>query len=164
MDKDAMTKAMKASISDVLEQMFFLPIDIVDGGEPDNPAGPDDQTLVTAGVAFEGVLAGRFSLTIPSDLAVSITADFLGTLPEELALDQVRETVKEMINMLAGNALSIYDADSAINLRIPEILTGTKDTPNQSADGDTIGIDIETLDSRMRLELSLSGRPQTTRR
>lgn len=105
MNKTAMIKAMKASISEVLEQMFFLPIDMVDAGEENKPTGLN-QPIIAASVGYDGALSGTFLLNIPADLAASITADFLGTVPEQLSTEQIAGTVKEMINMLAGNSLS----------------------------------------------------------
>lgn len=155
MDKSAMTASMKASISEVLEQMFFLPIDIIGREEKRAIADWSNQKAITVSVAFDGSPSGTFLLTVPHDLATSITADFLGALPESLSTEQVIGTVKEMINMLAGNALSTYDPEYAFNLRIPEVISGTN-TDNSITSDESMEVFIETMDSCMALRLSIA--------
>lgn len=155
MDKPAMTASMKVSISEVLEQMFFLPIDIMDREEKRASADWNNQKAITVSVAFEGSPSGTFLLTIPHDLATSITADFLGVFPESLSTEQVIGTAKEMINMLAGNALSTYDPECAFNLRIPEVISDAYGNISSISD-ESIEIAIETLDSSMTLQLSIA--------
>lgn len=143
-----MIKAMKVSISEVLEQMFFLPIDKIEeinGAQ----AWADDQKYLAASVCFEGASSGIFMLTIPSEMAISITADFLGVIPEALSEEQVGGTVKEMINMLAGNSLSCYDADTSFELKIPELHKARKEKTG------FIDFSIETLDGLMTLQMAV---------
>jgi CheY-specific phosphatase CheX len=149
---------MKASISEVLEQMFFLPIDIIDSEAKKALAHWNNQEAITVSVAFEGSPAGTFRLTVPHDLAASITADFLGALPESLSTEQVIETVKEMTNMLAGNALSAYDPQYAFNLRIPEVIPAANRNDRIAPDesDEPMEVFIETMDSCMVLRLSIA--------
>ncbi len=151
MDKPKMTHAMMASISEVLEQMFFLPIDVVDDHNGDNAKTIDAHPSIVASIAFDGPAAGNFVLHIPSTLAASITADFLGTDSSELTDDQITGTVKEMLNMLAGNSLSTYDAQASFNLKIPELITPSVSTQEKESN---IEIGIETMDSRMTLHMA----------
>lgn len=155
MDKPAMTASMKASISEVLEQMFFLPIDIMDREAKRASGNWNNQKAITVSMDFEGSPSGTFLLTVPHDLATSITADFLGTLPESLSTEQVIGTVKEMINMLAGNALSTYDPESAFNLRIPEAVSGTNRDHGLTSD-ESMEVFIETMDSFITLRLFIA--------
>jgi len=151
MNKPKMIQAMKASISEVLEQMFFLPIDVVDDNGEGSAMVIDAPQTIAARVDFDGPSSGVFVLHIPSALAASITADFLGASADELSDEQITGTVKEMLNMLAGNSLSAYDAHASFNLNIPEVATppGTKD----GREG-IIDIGIETMDSRMALHMA----------
>lgn len=155
MDKPIMTASMKTSISDVLEQMFFLPIDIMDREEKRASADWNPQKAITVSIDFEGSPSGTFLLTVPHDLATSITADFLGTLPESLSTEQVVGTVKEMINMLAGNALSSYDPESVFNLRIPEVVSGAN-RDHRVASDESMEVFVETMDSIITLTLSVA--------
>lgn len=154
MNKPAMTKAMMASISEVLEQMFFLPIDMVAADEGATPNDPIHQ-MIAASVGFAGSPSGTFRLNIPTDLAALITADFLGTAAEQLSSEQITDTVKEMINMLAGNSLSAYDAQSPFDLHIPKLITTQNGFNDESAGGESIDIGIETLESRMTLHMTV---------
>lgn len=148
-----MIQAMKSSISEVLEQMFFLPIDMVEAEEKNTPTGLDGQQPIGAIVGFDGPSSGTFLLDIPADLAASITADFLGATPEELTMEQINGTVKEMINMLAGNSLSAYNPESPFNLKIPELIAAPMGKGDMEENEGTIDIGIETLDSRMTLHM-----------
>ena len=150
MNKPAMTKAMMASISEVLEQMFFLPIDMVMADDGQTPKSLN-QSTIAASVGFDGHPSGTFRLNIPLELATLITADFLGTAAEQLSQEQITDTVKEMINMLAGNSLSAYDAQSAFDLKIPELIAATTAHESPSITDASIDIGIETLDSCMTL-------------
>lgn len=147
-----MINAMKASISDVFEQMFFLPIDMVETDNENTSTARNSQQTIAAGVAFNGSPSGAFVLNIPEDLASSITTDFLGIRPEELSKEQITGTVKEIINMLAGNILSAYDCQSTFNLEIPELIRAPHDS-GDTKHVDTIHIGIETLDNRMTLHM-----------
>ncbi len=153
MDKPKMVQAMRASISEVLEQMFFLPIDIVETDDEENPMNFGGQRPITVSVVFDGPSSGVFVLRIPSSLAESITADFLGAPPDDLSEEQVTGTVKEMLNMLAGNSLSAYDAQAIFNLKIPKLVTASMDPAPDDRENGRIVIGIETMDSRMMLHM-----------
>ncbi len=154
MDTLAMIQAMKASISEVLEQMFFLPIDMVETQKENITTGPDDQQTINARLGFDGVPSGTFLLNIPKDLAASITADFLGTIPEKLSMEQITGTVKEMINMLAGNTLGAYDPQTPFDLQIPELIAPPSCNGAATCHATDIDIEIETLDNRMTLHMT----------
>ena len=151
MDNPKMIQAMKASISEVLEQMFFLPIDLVEDHNGGGAMEIDSPGNIAASIGFEGPSSGVFVLHIPSSLAATITADFLGASSEELSEEQITGTVKEMLNMLAGNSLSAYDANASFNLNIPELTTHRVEKDRKAA---IIDIAIETMDSRMTLHMA----------
>jgi CheY-specific phosphatase CheX len=114
--------------------------------------GTGEATII-AKLAFSGSLEGTFMLKVPSSLAQSVSADFLGTAPANLSRDDVVGTVLEMANMLAGGALSIYDSHALFDLQIPELIS-QKDVDAFAEQGlDGITIRIQTLDSRMSFQL-----------
>ena len=154
MDKPKMIQAMKASISEVLEQMFFLPIDLVDAGKEKSSPAIDGGETYTAKVGFQGPASGVFRLQIPAALAASISADFLGTLTEELSDEDISGTVKEMLNMLAGNSLSAYDPKAPFNLSIPELTQSPAGGEKAGEKRERIDIRIETMDSCMSLNMT----------
>ncbi len=152
MDKPALTQAMKASISEVLEQMFFMPIDFMDpaiaGADPE----PDPEPVI-ARLGFCGSTSGTFLLLIPAALAQSISADFLGVATESPSRDQVAATVLEMVNMLAGGTLSRYDHQALFDLQIPELITVNNLRALTEGITDQIVIRAQTPESRITFQL-----------
>jgi CheY-specific phosphatase CheX len=146
-----MTNAMKTSIFKVLEQMFFLPINL-EGADRNNVPG-DGKILITSSVSFDGNPSGRFVLSMPEALAVSICADFLGVREDAVTNEHVNGTVKEMINMLAGNALMLFDHQELFNLHIPSILETDQLKRISNEYQQHLSIGIETLESRMTLTM-----------
>jgi len=51
-----------------------------------------------------------------------MTADFLGKEDHLISQDQTGDTVKEILNMVAGNTFCHLDDQSVFNLGIPEII------------------------------------------
>ena len=79
MKKEALTAAMKNSISDVLETMFFLPLDFSDAADIDKQWGASQENILAAQLNFGGPFGGCAVFGIPQRLALSMTADFLGS-------------------------------------------------------------------------------------
>ena len=156
MDKSALTEAMKASISEVLEQMFFMPIDFMAPAIVGADAQSDPESVI-AGLGFSGSPSGTFLLLVPAALARSVSADFLGTCPQNLSRDQVAGTVLEMVNMLAGNTLSAFNHQALFDLQIPELITCNDARALSAAGLDQIAIGIRTPQSRMTYELIIQG-------
>ena len=59
MDKETLIKAMKASTSEVLETMFFMPVDFLSGGE-EYPERDSDGADVAVWLDFDGPSSGCF--------------------------------------------------------------------------------------------------------
>lgn len=148
MDKDALKTAMMTSISDVLETMFFMPLDFVTDGS-DTPAA------MTGGIAatltFNGPDKGFFALSLPESMARDICADFLGIDGQRVGLKDMTGTVQEMINMLAGNTLSLYDADVVFDLGVPESTAPETIAWEGSGIGEAIRLTVQTLSSQLTL-------------
>lgn len=147
MNTSAMIDAMKTSISEVLEKMFFLPVDFMD------PAGfgkaDRQEHWIAVRVAYEGQMSGCFFLSMPVALAGSISADFLGIRSAALSEAHINETVREMINMLAGNALRAMDAGALFDLHIPSLVAVDQIEADLSDYASHAGVGIETLESGM---------------
>jgi CheY-specific phosphatase CheX len=152
MNQEAMMNAMKTSIFKVLEQMFFLPINLYET-DKDEIQGARNKRI-TSSVLFEGTPSGRFILSMPETLAVSISADFLGVRQDAISSEYVNGTVQEMINMLAGNTLMAFDPQALFNLQIPCVVE--KDQLQSILDEYRLywSVGIETLQSRMTLTLA----------
>lgn len=160
MNIPAMKQAMMQSISNVLEQMFFLPVDAHDPQQwyaSIDPAQAPNH--LTVSIDFDGPSAGRFWLSIPLDLATVMAVDFLGTSSDELSPDHISATAKEFINMLAGNTLSAYDPESTFNLDCPEIFSTTADVMPDSC----INLIIETPENRLTFHLNIQAASEKLR-
>jgi CheY-specific phosphatase CheX len=164
MDKPMMIDAMTASISEVLAQMFFLPIEIESpdsktdsrtdsktDSKEDAPVAQDEMTI--AQIDFKGPFNGAFSIFIPAALAQTMAADFLGTLAEDVSVEQVEGTVMEMINMLAGNALSRYDHETPFDMQLPKLITSHQACQAAPPGAHRVALDIRTIESRITFEL-----------
>ena len=157
MKKEILITAMKASISDVLETMFFLPVDFSDNGEIDRLWGNKKDQIKIAKLNFEGPFSGYAFFYIPQELALSITADFMGEDKEKVSDLQVEGTVNEITNMLVGNTFSLYDPQAVFNLDTPELIRFEelhKDSPDADS---TISIVIETPENHMAFQMNIKG-------
>jgi CheY-specific phosphatase CheX len=122
MDREAMKEAMKTSISEVLETMFFLPLEVFEA-EPDSPLFQmSPEKLKSVSLKFQGRFAGEAVFVIPTDLAGSLTADFMGQDPDQIEDEDVDGTIKELLNMICGKALSLFEAKTIFKLGIPEMM------------------------------------------
>jgi CheY-specific phosphatase CheX len=157
MNKEALMKAVKASISEVLEKMFFLPLEFVEEKSPAElwPAGADEG-LIAAAMTFQGPFSGRYFFFIPKPSALALTVSFLGEDQKQITPEQVVETVKEILNMIAGNTFGIFDEKSVFNLGIPQFVDFKK-VKNQNPDADKqILVVVDTLDQTMVFQLILN--------
>lgn len=154
MKKEALITAMKTSISDVLETMFFLPVDFSDPGQIDELWGNQKDQIMIAKLNFEGPFSGNAVFYIPQEPALSITADFMGENKEKISDLQVEGTVNEITNMLVGNTFSLYDPQAVFNLATPGLVRFEdihKDSPGVEI---TISIVIETLENHMAFQMN----------
>lgn len=147
MEKEVLIKAMKISISKVLEGMFFLPLDFYDASDPEEIISSDWETIICSRLGFSGLFSGNFLFFAPEGLARTMTANFMGTDKSKISQDTITETVKEIINMIAGNTFSIYDDQAVFDLGIPEMVFPDNDMTGVSASNKDIFIAFTTLDN-----------------
>ena len=122
MEKQSLIEAMKISISEVLGKMSFLPVDFEDTSNSEKPSLPENNGKLITKLSLKGPFNGFFLFYIPKDLALFITASFLGKTEEDIAQDQIPGTVMEITNMIAGNTFSVYNEHLVFNLNIPVIV------------------------------------------
>ena len=120
--RETMTMNMKQAISNVLELMFFLPVQFVENESPVREWLPRSQVYTGATLGFSGPVSGSYYLLIPVAMAKEITANFLGLSEEEVNEAQESDTVKEALNMIGGHMLSLVDKPDGYQLGIPEII------------------------------------------
>ena len=120
MERKALIRAMKNSISEVLETMFFLPVQFSDTVNTEDLWNPEGIQISATKLDFSGPFSGSFILFLPEEFALSLTADFLGKAKEKVSQDNVGETSKEVINMIAGTTFANLDDQAVFDLNIPE--------------------------------------------
>lgn len=151
-EKKVLISAMKHSISDVLETMFFLPVDFSDSVPIETLWDQGKDNILAAGLNFGGPFSGNCVFYIPEQLAESITADFMGKGKEDISPDEIKGTVKEMTNMIAGNLFSLYDPEAVFSLSVPEQV-GLDDI--LSGPENTIYIVADTLENHLVFQMNI---------
>ncbi|HEY2018387.1 MAG TPA: chemotaxis protein CheX, partial [Bryobacteraceae bacterium] len=91
--------ALRESVEDVLEKMFF----IQSAGEPPNA---NCKPECCARLSFDGNPPGWLILRLTAAAARSVAADFLGEEETALTAQQIGEVVCELANMICGSVLS----------------------------------------------------------
>jgi len=149
MNKELMMKVMRASISEVLEKMFFQPLDFLDAKGPGDLWDPKASDLIGIHLDFEGPFSGSLLLCLPRDYGAGLSADFMGTDKDAVTLEHVEQTAKEILNMIAGSAFANLDETAVFNLGIPEIRPAEElwDPPGNPENGFFIG--VQTIDSTL---------------
>ena len=117
--KTKMMNQVTHSIFEVMETMFFLTLE-----ERENNEDIDTGNMKTAAVTFSGSFSGTISLSIPQDLLIVMTENFMGEDMKALSAEHVDGTLKEALNMIAGSALTLLDNTAYMGLGIPEIIPG----------------------------------------
>lgn len=146
MERKALIRAMKNSISEVIETMFFLPVDFSD------TVNAEEIQMSVTKLDFSGPFSGSFVLFIPEEFAVSLTANFLGKDKEKVSEDNVIETSKEVINMIAGSTFANLDDQAVFDLNIPENILFDRAVHFPGAKDD-IFVQIITLDNYFVLKM-----------
>ncbi len=117
----AMMTAMMTSISEVMETMFFQPVEF----EQDQLPGPavldTPEPVMTCQLKFSGDFSGFFILVVPKDLLSTLAQNFMGETEKTLDPSLLEGTLTEMLNMIGGNALKKLESNVPFELDIPEI-------------------------------------------
>jgi len=129
----ALAEALQASVTDVLEKMFF--IRGLGGGE--EPAGGG---VITAHLAFRGEPSGSLTLRIGAPGARGIAADFLGAEEAELSDREVGEVVCELANMVCGSVLSRVESAATFRLATPRLVDPHEIPPGEASAEHTVEI------------------------
>jgi CheY-specific phosphatase CheX len=149
MRRETLTKAMRAAISNVLESMFFLPVQFADSKCTLKEWFSDEQLLFGAGLSFDGSLSGSLWLAVPVSVVNEITASFLGLGKYEINDEQRRDTIKEALNMIGGHGFFLFDKKGTFTLGIPRSIEGQKLVGNTSGDSNENIILIETKQNHL---------------
>jgi len=117
-----MKAAMTTSISDVLETMFYMPLEFEDTGDPESRGIFDTGDLRVCKLDFKGSMSGYLVMMIPETLLVSMAVDFMGEERENIVRMHTDGIIKEVVNMVLGHMLSNIDEKNDFHLGIPQIL------------------------------------------
>ncbi len=145
--KKILMTAMKASISEVMETMFFLPIEF---GEESIPAqcGMDKKNMACE-LTFTGNASGRLILMAPERLVAEMAENFMGEPLKNLTREHLSGTLTEMLNMVCGNALSKTDTKAPFELGIPKMIDGSAMATKE------VFTIVETIESKMAIQLKV---------
>ena len=146
---------MREAISNVLETMFFQPVQIVDNDRTLLEWFSQNESLLGARLDFKGPLSGSLYLIIPMKVVSEITANFLGLREEEIDERQKRDTVKETLNMIGGNTLSHSDRKSVFKLGIPKLIEEHDLAYDKLADLKGDFVLIETEDNHLAVGVAI---------
>lgn len=147
--KETLLRSLKTAISDVLETMFFQPVQIDNNHRCLKEWFAKDPPLLGASLGFAGPISGICYILIPDQGVQEMTANFLGIDEKEVDREQALDTIKEALNMIVGQALSLFDKTGDFQLSIPEIIDGDAVAPEklQGSQGDILL--FETEDSHL---------------
>jgi CheY-specific phosphatase CheX len=142
-------KNLRVAISNVMETMFFEPVQIIEKDMTLQEWFPDGSSIIGATLGFSGPLTGSFYLLVPVTATDKIVANFLGIDGGEIDDEQRMDTVKEALNMIGGGSFSLFDKDGEFKLSIPELMSKEKCAYDQLGHikGDTVF--LESTDNRL---------------
>ena len=146
--KKILMTAMTTSISEVMETMFFMPVEI----GPETILKDSDIDLDTAlacRLKFTGDVNGHINIISPQPLAAELASNFLGESQDDVTMEQQFGTLSEMLNMVCGNALKKVKCRKPYKLDLPENIAG------KDMDGTAECTLIETMESHMAMVLSV---------
>lgn len=155
MERVALMTEMRHSISEVLEKMFFLTLEFPEAVNEQDFLDSYDGEMLAIKLEFSGLFSGYFELLIPENLAVSMAADFMGNGEEKISRDQVNDTVKEIVHMVAGNTLGNLDHQTLTTFEIPRMVPFEKirDRFHSRDTREAIFIAVHTLEYPLALKM-----------
>ena len=143
--KNLMT-LMKTSISEVLETMFYLPVEFRENLPPVITESIKKNIKTGCRLKVTGSLSATFQLFIPDQLLLDMTQNFMGEDPENCNEEYLNGTLKEALNMITGNALKSLETKTPPDLDIPEII-------DSSDMGSSSLLIIDTINGTMIMQI-----------
>ena len=153
MNKETLISAMRGSISNVLETMFFLPVEVADGALFEGWWSPETDSLIVTELDFEGGVSGAFFFFIPRRLGPSLAASFMGEDEGAISDEYISGTAKELINMIAGDTFALWDDEAVFDLGIPKQVDFAEAEKAHSEAAEAVFLGVSTLDDRLALEV-----------
>ena len=141
--------AMKTSISEVMETMFYLPVEFGEESTLSQSGMDKNKPNMVCQLEFSGDFSGCFTLLIPKDLLSEMTENFMGESRENLEDEHLWGTLTEILNMICGNTLSKLDSKVPFKLDMPKVIDDSKISQTQ------IFTIVETTQSMMAINISV---------
>jgi CheY-specific phosphatase CheX len=144
--KTQLMTAIQTSISEVMETMFFLPVEF--GPESTLAESGMDEKKMACELRFTGQFSGHLILMAPEILVAEMAQNFMGESLENITPEHLDGTLTEMLNMVCGNALRKIEIETPFELGIPKKIDGSTGFETQAF---TI---VETTESKMAILLT----------
>ncbi len=146
-----LTTAITTSISEVMETMFYLPVELDEASTLHQSGMDKHKPNMACRLSFSGDVSGCLTLLIPKALLSELTENFMGEPLEQLEDEHFLGTLTEMLNMICGNALSRVDSKTPFELDIPQVIDAS------NIPGTQMMTLIETPQSMMAIHLGETG-------
>jgi CheY-specific phosphatase CheX len=135
MKTETIQEHLREAISEVMETMFFLPVQFLNGPAPIGEWLSVEKKVMEAHIEFEGTRSGRVFLLVPHPALKEMAANFLGLEEQEVSEEHAQDTLKEAINMMTGRMLSTAFREGGCALLIPR-LAGARNPADVGKDND----------------------------
>ncbi len=135
--------AITDAVMRVLESMYFT--SIVESVDLEQSVALSSDWFAST-LRFEGAGDGRFGLAVSPEAARALAGNFLGVDGDELTVQQQKEVVGELTNMVAGLLLSDQKSDRSLTLSPPaEQSPSTFEKEYQNTKGQSFVLEDGTL-------------------
>ncbi|WP_186441099.1 chemotaxis protein CheX [Desulfamplus magnetovallimortis] len=112
---------MTTSISEVMETMFYIPVEPQEISAIKECGFLDADEIEACRITFSGTFSGKMYLLVPEQLLSIMTENFTGEQLHQLTEEHRIGTIKEALNMIAGNTFSKIAPNTSFGLDVPEI-------------------------------------------
>jgi chemotaxis protein CheX len=113
---------IKTAAEEVFETMLSMSVAV----ENDTEKVEIDGQRYVGTVSVAGKVLGNLNLHVGQEFAKLITAEMLGSEPDEVETDEIEDVIGELSNMVGGNVKSrLCDESFTCQLSIPSITTGS---------------------------------------
>jgi CheY-specific phosphatase CheX len=144
-----LTTTMMTSISEVMETMFYLPVEFEKEAQVINERMKEYKPNMACQLKFSGDVSGNITLLIPESLLGEMAENFMGTPKEELSEEHIFGTLTELLNMVCGNALGKIKSKVPFEIDIPQMIDETEIA------GSLLFNIIQTPDAAMAMNIEL---------
>ena len=137
-------------LENVLEQFAFMFCEPREPGQLPEPDG----ALLYAAIEFHGTSSGRVDAAVPQAMAIELAANALGIDEEEESAAGAADALRELLNIICGQALTALLGDEPVfNLSIPSVTSCDHETWQALAsDARTIHVMVEDYPFLLRVE------------